>query len=241
MMEFAEITRENVLSMPESPRPPQIAFSETARHLARQIRAAELDHAAFRTPLKVCELPRCRATCCHDGVILEADEIGEIQQALDAEREWLDAEGWEHRDWFERYEDRFKSITLSAGPEALAEDFPAHFPRTRCIFLDAEHRCVLQRISMKRGMHPWHWKPVSCWMHPLILRPAGGGRARPQLTLARPENDPVKKPGYPGFSAYTPCGIEQADGPPAHESLRTELELLGEISGRDVCREIEQG
>lgn len=121
-----------------------------------------------------------------------------------------------------------------AGDEALAVDFQLHFPQTRCVFLDPEHRCDFQHLAMDSARHPCWWEPVSCWMHPLLLRTAAGSD-RPLLTLARPGQDPAAEDGYPCFGSCTPCGVETSDGLPAWRTLQQELELLVKISGGIWC------
>lgn len=206
-----------------------IAYPEAARELGRQIREAALDHEAFAMPLKVCELSSCRATCCHDGVFVDDEQ----QAGIDAVVGDLESYGLDRREWRESRDGRVKTATV--GADEVAEDFPAHFPRTRCVFLDEEDRCLLQRLAVDRGRHPWWWKPVSCWMHPLLLRSHGG---RPLLTLARPGSDPAAAPDYPGFGSFTPCGMPCDGGEPAWQALRGELELLGRIGGRDLLSEL---
>lgn len=209
------------------------AYPEQQRELRRQLREAALDHASFSTPLRVCELAECMATCCHDGVFLETEERDVIDEVVRTHRGRLESYGWRETEWFTRENGRVKSITKPA--ETLPASFPAHFPRTRCVFLDAEHRCVLQRLAMDEGRHPWFWKPISCWMHPLVLRSRGG---RPLLTLPAGGDDPSSGPDYPGFSSHTPCGLPCSGGEPASLTLAPELRLLSEISGRDLLAEL---
>lgn len=214
------------------------AFPRLELELGRQVREAKLDHEAFHLPLKVCELTRCRATCCHDGVYLCDEEKDVLARVVDDKAAELADYGWVQPSWKELREGRAKTRTIKAEVFELAADFPAHFPKTRCVFLDSEHRCVLQRLSLDDGRHPWWWKPVSCWLHPLLLRKQADGR--PLLTLARPDQDPSTRPDYPGFGSFTPCGVRQSDGVPAWETLRGELELLGRLGGRDLVGELAQ-
>lgn len=197
---------------PDSP----TAFKQTARALERQLREAALDYSAFERGLRVCELIQCRATCCHDGVVL-GDEEWEILTLQGGEEGLIQlADGTR------------KTKTVDAGSGELADDFPQSFPRTRCVFLDTEHRCLWQLKAMEEGKHPWFYKPISCWMHPVLLAHRDG---RPLLTVLRPDED-VK-----GFASKTPCGKED-DGPPARESLRGELEMFSLLSGRDFLSEL---
>ena len=59
-------------------------FSKTAAGLGRVLEEAGVDDEAFERALPVCDLVKCRATCCHDGVIL-SDEEAEVLQSLGAE------------------------------------------------------------------------------------------------------------------------------------------------------------
>ena len=61
-------------------------------------------------------------------------------------------------------------------------------------------------------------------MHPLILRNEAD---RPLLTLLSRKEDKAE------FATFTQCGRSQVDAPPARESLKMELEMLGDISGRN--------
>lgn len=201
------------------------AFPEMEAALGRAVREAMVDHDAFLMPLKVCELAICRATCCHDGVWLDDEEREVIGEVIEAHEGKLDSYGWRETEIFTRREGRWKSVTIA---EEKPGEFPTHFPRTRCVFLDTEHRCVLQRLAMDEDKHPWFWKPVSCWMHPLLLKPG----SRPLLTLATKENDAA------AFSSHTPCGIPCPGGPPTRETLAAELDLLERIAGRAITAEL---
>lgn len=212
-----------------------IAFTALQQELARQVREARLDHGAFGMPMKICELSECRATCCHDGVYLDAEEREVIGHVIKANREQLASYGWNEPTIFEQKSGRWKSVTLP--DPGHAPEFPSHFPRTRCVFLDSGHRCVLQRLAMDQDKHPWFWKPISCWMHPLILE-SDASNERPVLTLATPGNDPAADENYPGFSAYTPCGSVCSKAPSAGHTLSAELTLLGEIGNRDLLAEL---
>lgn len=212
------------------------AYPELERELGRQIREAAVDYGSFAQRLKLCDLGSCRATCCHDGVYLTGEEQSAIGEAIEAGGERLAEYGWAEEEWLANAGGRAKSVTLEN--KEPADQFPAHFPRTRCVFLDEGQLCVLQRLAMDTGKHPWFWKPISCWMHPLVLMPGQRG-GRPILTLPSSENDPAAKPGYPGFSACTPCGMDTPGGKPAWQVLGDELDLLGKIAGRDLVGEIE--
>ena len=50
------------------------AYRETAEIVREQIREAKIDLEALQKPIRACEISRCRATCCHDGVYLSEEE-----------------------------------------------------------------------------------------------------------------------------------------------------------------------
>lgn len=166
--------------------------------------------------MALCDLTKCRATCCHDGVILSDEEARILQN--------------EGSGVVRQADGRHRTRTVVADREELvAENFPAHFPRTRCVFLDSEHRCHWQSRAVREGRFPWYYKPISCWMHPLILRTED---ERPILTVLSQKEDKKR------FASLTPCGRQAHEGVAAREVLRRELEMLGALSGRDFYREL---
>jgi len=217
------------------------AYQNTAEYLAEQLREAQLDHEAFDHRIKPCELERCRATCCYDGVYLSEEESKGVRRLL-----------LENRDRFQAYDlslpenpivstrggRSLKTATRDAEVGELAVDFPAHFPRTRCVFLDRKGRCGIQMLSVELGREAWFDKPLTCWIHPLVILPVTRDRSRPIVTLVTPENDPQKSDGYPGFASCTHCGRPDNSGHPAREVLEPELKKLGFISGRDIFGEL---
>ena len=100
------------------------AFPNLEIELGRQVREAKLDHDVFQMPLKVCELTRCRATCCHDGVYLSPEEKDTLARVIDERAETLAGYGWSRRSWTELREGRVKTQTVDAesGHMACGDD-----------------------------------------------------------------------------------------------------------------------
>jgi Fe-S-cluster containining protein len=215
--------------------------TQTAEILRDLVRAAVLDHAAFQTTLNPCELSTCKATCCHDGVSLSDEEKSNIQTMVESSpEEFADTLDGRHAcELFERIPSGgWKTSTRPALPAETADDYPGHFPRTRCVFLDSHHRCTIQRYSMNHHHPDWLHKPLTCWIHPILIKTGSPG-SRPTITLPSPANDPQRSPDYPGFASCTHCGRPDNDGIPAHQALAAELRLLGEIAGRDLLSELQ--
>jgi len=217
------------------------AYPSTAEVVAAQLREALIDHEAFEVKIKPCELERCRATCCYDGVYLSAEEADGLRRILSKHRTRL-------QEWGIRLPEdpvlsvrggrSVKTATRPAEEGELAVDYPAHFPKTRCVFLDREGRCGIQMLSVEQGRDSWFDKPLTCWIHPIVILPATRERSRPLVTLVTPENDPQKSEGYPGFASCTHCGRPDDSGEPAREALAPELKMLSFISGRDLLAEL---
>ena len=192
-------------------------FQRTAGDLSEQLVEAAVDHGAFEKGLRVCELVRCRATCCHDGVVLSEEEASVLTQLGGGEGIRRESGG------------KFRTRVIEASDEQLGENFPDHFRRTRCVFLDEKHRCHWQLRAVEEGRHPWFYKPISCWLHPLLITRRDG---RFFLTIRSPEEDKGR------FASDTPCGAEVVSGSPARVALGMELKMLGELSGRDFHGEL---
>ena len=204
-----------------------ILAHDLAADLRASLRQADIDHAAFAQPLALCDLATCRATCCHDGVVLDAEEVTRLSPLIQELAPYGIVGG--PTELFQNQSNgQTKTATRSSLAHERATDFPNHFPQTRCVFLDSEHRCTWQRLALDRGEAPWFYKPVSCWMHPVALVPGEPSR----LTIAGDPKSPVD------FASNTHCGRPCQAGRPARDTLREELRLLSEIAGRDFLREM---
>lgn len=210
---------------------------QTARVLREQLREAVIDHEAFDQKISHCELSSCRATCCHDGVYLSREEANGIKSLMMRNPD-LSVKLPIEAIVTSREGRSLKTATRDAKPVELAEDYPEHFPKTRCVFLDEGGRCRIQMHSVQQGRHPWFDKPLTCWIHPLVILPVNGDRSRPLLTLVNEANDPQKSDNYPGFASCTHCGRLDVGGKKARQVLAAELEMLGLISGRDILGEL---
>ncbi len=214
--------------------------------LADLVRSAVIDVEALRRPLRPCDLEQCRGTCCHDGVYLGGEESDVLRRLVAGERRALEMLGAVLPERVVVY-GRFRGLVSGPktatrpAPEREHQDgYPEHFARTDCVFLLPDSRCALQALALERGLDPWHFKPATCWIHPLSFDRDGAGR--PRLTLHDESTDPHWFADYPGFSSRTPCGKTcPSGGRPAWEVLASELARLGEIGERDLLGEIRGG
>lgn len=203
------------------------AFKKHEERLRRELRFLRIDEESLERPIKQCELGECAGTCCHDGVYLADEEVEVLFELCDEESTRLRLMGIDlsedpiirekNGDW--------RTRTVPRDMPARTASFPKHFPQTACVFLMEDARCALQAIAMEQGHHPWHYKPLPCWLHPLTF---AGGRW-PKLFLPTIENDPQTQEDYPGFAAFSNCGKTCKSGRPAKEVLAEELEFLQKI------------
>lgn len=216
------------------------AFPDTEIWLRRTFGEAKLDVPAFRRSIVRCDLAVCRGMCCYDGVYVDKCTASVLKR-LAAQRAaefneqgvTLPASVTVKGSW-RRQNAGLKTATRQADFRSRVEGFPQHFNDTACIFLCGDGRCSLQNLGVRDGKHPWFYKPVTCWLHPIDISPE-------RITLYSEETDPLRYPDYDGYVSRTLCGRTTANGQPAYQVLRPELEFLGRILGRDLLTPFDSG
>jgi hypothetical protein len=171
--------------------------------------------------LSVCDVRQCEARCCYDGVYLQGGEELKLRELVAREpvlRGRLPAEFIVDGYWDGELLGR---KTATRPHDYRSPDFPAHFARTRCVFADAAGFCELQKLALAQGLHPWAYKPTTCWMFP--LQDDSGVPAAP---VASPADDPYATESYPGYANFVPCGRHDAQGRPWREALQQEIAYL---------------
>lgn len=166
-----------------------------------------------------CDLARCEAACCYDGVYLRPGEEAQLAATVRA-----------HPAFFAFlpvpfvvdgvWQDRIRGRKTAVRPHAYGSPaYPAHFAATRCVFAFPDGRCSLQVLATRLGEHPWARKPRVCWLHPLREGPDG-----PVPPPVDPREDPDRRePDYAGFVTATACGRHRPDGEPWRQVLAAEL------------------
>jgi hypothetical protein len=211
------------------------AYPETLRELGESLAGLTLDAEALARPLQRCDLTKCGGTCCHDGVYLSSEEARVIRDLVSEAREDFESMGLDlpgkvivFGEWRGQFSGP-KTATHSAPMREIVPDYPEHFAETRCVFLLPDSRCGLQVLATERGLSPWHFKPATCWMHPLSI--VRGPEGKPLLTLFDERSDPQKYVDYDGFVCRTHCGRTCAGGLPAREVLAAEITMIEQLAG----------
>lgn len=215
------------------------AYPEDEAALRRRILGGTVDAQSFKRRVARCEISVCQGMCCYDGVYVAPEAAAVIERVARAHAEFFAGlhltlpdrvivEG----DWPWKMGGLKTAVACRPFSKTVA-GFPLHFADTACVFLTADGRCALQLLSVHLGRHPWHFKPVKCWMHPITLE----GEARAVLLLHDERTDPYRLPGYDGFVSRIFCGRTCPEGAPASAVLADELTFLSRIVGRDLLTE----
>ncbi len=120
-----------------------------------------------------CQLHDCRAACCLHGVWLDTYEWEQIKSSSDLIAPHMPAEFQDPELWVDgnRDDDPFSASGRVIHTRVLPDR--SHYGGTACIFLRADFKCALQVAGESAGLHPWHFKPFYCVLHPLDLDSEG--------------------------------------------------------------------
>lgn len=109
-------------------------------------------------------------------------------------------------------------------------DFPDHFNKTRCVFVDENHFCRLESLARKLKLHKWTFKPIACWLFPLKINEKG--ILIPPPILAK--DDPDKRKNYLGYVSYVPCQKHREDSENWQVIFEEEIEYYKKIKNKEI-------
>jgi len=202
---------------------PGVAKSMECRLRVREDASVKTDDLPL---LARCDLEQCEGRCCYDGVYLlptEEQFLRELVARVPALRDVLPEEFIVDGYWAGAF---FGRKTATRPHDYTSADFPAHFSRTRCVFADVKGYCELEKLARSSGLHPWSFKPTTCWMFP--LQDEDG---EPVAPVSGPQDDPYHTREYPGYATCVPCGAHNSsNGRPWREALTEEIEYLEQAS-----------
>lgn len=209
-------------------RPTTTAYPQLAAMLARAVRRADLALDRLQIRIHVCTLPECRGICCTDGAYLEADEPDVIRALARERADTLAGIGIQVpglpvvRGRPRSGVDESWKTAIRRTPASRADG------RMACVFWLTDGRCALQVLGERSGLHPWHFKPAACWLHPLDILTEHGGRVLVSLFRGVPPPE-----GAPPSVGSAPCSQQRGDGRPAIEALSREIAFLSGLTGWD--------
>ncbi|HBY08411.1 MAG TPA: hypothetical protein DEH22_11695 [Chloroflexi bacterium] len=124
-------------------------------------------------PLQRCTLAECRAACCLYGAWVDRVKIEDILANAEQISPHMPPETRNPQLWFD---DGWEADEFSLSGEVghtRVLTVPDPLGDTVCIFLRADRKCILQIAALEMGLHPWHFKPFYCILHPLDLDELG--------------------------------------------------------------------
>jgi hypothetical protein len=179
--------------------------------------------------LSRCDVSKCEAMCCHDGVyLMEGEEqfLRELVDRVPPLKESLPEDFVVDGYW---RGELFGRKTATRPHSYLNAEYPTHFPRTRCVFADSVGLCELEKLARRHDLHPWTFKPATCWLFPLNIEASD-----PAPPPKDPALDPYRFDNYPGYVTCVPCGRHDPNGRTWRETLKEELEYLEAVSGLPI-------
>ncbi|MCF8260297.1 MAG: DUF3109 family protein [Melioribacteraceae bacterium] len=112
--------------------------------------------------VKSCDVCVCSGECCYYGVYTdekEHDLILSIQDRIISTMD--DSQTKDVSNWFEEpQEDNDFDSGIAYGTEIY---------NGKCVFLDQQGYCSLQKIAMQAGEDKWKYKPLYCILFPLVI------------------------------------------------------------------------
>ncbi|MCE1187722.1 MAG: DUF3109 family protein [Ignavibacteria bacterium] len=104
----------------------------------------------------------CNGECCNYGVYTDKKEYEILWELRDEIKQFMDdSQPTDSSAWFE--------------PEEADDDFPSGIAvgtevfNGKCVFLDKEGLCSIQKMSMTKGEYKWKYKPLYCILFPLTI------------------------------------------------------------------------
>jgi Protein of unknown function (DUF3109). len=124
----------------------------------REIKGLKIDPIIFTQKFKC----KCVGECCNYGVYTDLKEYEMIMGIKDKIIPLLDeSQTADISKWFEAPEDDddFES-GVAVGTE---------LHNSKCVFLDKNGLCTLQKLALNEGAHKWKYKPIYCILYPLTI------------------------------------------------------------------------
>jgi len=112
--------------------------------------------------VKACDVCACSGECCYYGVYTDKKEYEKIIEMKDRIIKSMDdSQIKDVEEWFEEPEEDpdFES-GIAVGTEVY---------NGKCVFLDKQGYCTLQKIALEDNEFKWKYKPLYCILFPLVI------------------------------------------------------------------------
>ena len=112
--------------------------------------------------VKCCDVKVCSGECCYYGVYTDKSEYEKILSIKDRIIKSMDdSQTPDVNKWFEEpEEDEDFESGIAVGTDIY---------NGKCVFLDKQGFCTLQKIAVEDGEYKWKYKPLYCILFPLVI------------------------------------------------------------------------
>jgi len=112
--------------------------------------------------VKTCDVCVCSGECCYYGVYIDKNEYDLIMSIKDRVINACDdSQTKDSTRWFEALEvDTDFQSGIAVGTEVYNQ---------KCVFLDKQGFCILQKIAIEDKEFKWKYKPLYCILFPLVI------------------------------------------------------------------------
>lgn len=127
------------------------------------IKGLKIDPAIFTFPfVPGCNISLCSGECCWYGVYVDLKEMELILENKEIIKQYMDeTQTKDESKWFEDIE---KDDDFESGYCAGTQIY-----NNKCVFLDKNGFCSLQKAAMDRNEYRWKYKPIYCVIFPLTI------------------------------------------------------------------------
>lgn len=131
--------------------------------MEKVIKGLKIDPLIFTFPfVDGCNVGLCSGECCWYGVYVDLQEMEFILQNKEIIKNFMDeTQTKDETKWFEDIEE---DSDFQSGYCAGTQIY-----NHKCVFLDKNGYCSLQKAAMERGEFMWKYKPIYCVIFPLTI------------------------------------------------------------------------
>jgi len=112
--------------------------------------------------VRACDVCICSGECCYYGVYTDITESEKIMSEKELILKHMDDSQIKNPEkWFEEpQEDKDFTSGVAVGTEVH---------NGKCVFLDKQGFCTLQKMAVAEGEYKWKYKPLYCILFPLVI------------------------------------------------------------------------
>lgn len=131
--------------------------------MEKVIKGLKIDPLIFTFPfVPGCNIGLCSGECCWYGVYTDLKERDLILEYNELIKQYMDeTQTKDETKWFEEVEE---DSDFESGYCAGTQIY-----NHKCVFLDKNGYCSLQKAAMDIGEHKWKFKPIYCVIFPLTI------------------------------------------------------------------------